>query len=212
MIDLEKRWKGLASAYCTDASERDRIFSLLVGAYTASGRFYHTLEHVRALFAILDDVAAHAADLTALELAVWFHDVVYDTHRDDNEARSAEVAREGLRRLGVPAETIESVAALVMATAGHDADAVGDTALFIDADLAILGAAPKTYRAYTAAIRREYAWVPLDEYRAGRAAVLDGFLTRDRIYHGSPFIEMFEERARGNLRTERADLARAIRR
>ncbi len=211
MIDLEKRWKLLSSAYCTDASERDRIYSLLVGAYKAPGRFYHTPDHVRSLLEIVDDLGARPADRDALEFAVWFHDVVYDTHRRDNEARSAEVAREALRRLGVPAGTIEAVCALVLATAGHDTDAVGDASLFIDADLAILGAAPKTYRAYSAAVRREYAWVPIDEYRAARADVLDRFLKRDRIYQNSPFIEMFEERARGNLRTERADLARALR-
>ena len=73
----------------------------------------------------------------------------------------------------------------------------------LDADLAILGASPERYARYAADIRKEYAWVPEPEYRAGRAAVLNRFLALPRIYHAEPLFAEGEERARVNLRAER---------
>jgi predicted metal-dependent HD superfamily phosphohydrolase len=47
---------------------------------------------------VLDAVALLAerglvVDRDAVDLAAWFHDAVYDVGRDDNEDRSAELAR-----------------------------------------------------------------------------------------------------------------------
>jgi predicted metal-dependent HD superfamily phosphohydrolase len=84
-----------------------------------------------------------------------------------------------------------------------------DTAALLDADLAILGAPEERYRRYAADVRKEYAFVPDAEYRKGRAAVLDGFLGRPRIYHHRLTFEEYEGPARANLRAELTRLAGA---
>ena len=116
----------------------------------------------------------------ALVLAILFHDAVYDATRKDNEAASARLARLHLTDLGVAPGMIARVEALILATR-HGGEAAADDhdmALLVDLDLAILAATPERYAAYAAAIRREYAHVPEDQFRTGRAAVLTGFLAQ----------------------------------
>jgi predicted metal-dependent HD superfamily phosphohydrolase len=78
--------------------------------------------------------------------------------------------------------------------------------MLLDADLAVLGADEAAYDRYAAAIRREYAWVPEDRYRAGRARVLEDFLGRPQVYHTAAMRSRAEDRARANLRREVAAL------
>jgi predicted metal-dependent HD superfamily phosphohydrolase len=173
--------------------------------YAELGRHYHTLDHV--------DAVVHAArgllrpTPPAVELAAWFHDAVYDPRAGDNEERSAEYAREVLKGLGVPADVREETARLILLTRSHEAspDDVPGCA-FLDADLAILAAEPAAYDEYAAAIRREYAWVPEAEYRAGRRRVLERFLARGHLFHTPLMKGAPEARARVNLAREVASL------
>jgi predicted metal-dependent HD superfamily phosphohydrolase len=147
-------------------------------------------------------------DPNALHLAVWFHDAVYDSRAKDNERRSGELAVDLLGPIGVPAATIERVVQMIWATA-HTSDgppALRDTHVLLDADLAILGAAEERYARYAADIRKEYAWVPEADYRAGRSAVLTKFLALPRIYHTQILYEEGDARARANMRAELARL------
>ena len=65
----------------------------LVAAYTAPGRHYHNLAHIEdclAALARVDDLSA--AEREILTQAIWWHDVVYDATRTDNEELSARLA------------------------------------------------------------------------------------------------------------------------
>jgi predicted metal-dependent HD superfamily phosphohydrolase len=183
-------------------------FDQLVAAYSAPDRHYHNLEHLTEMFRVAGRLAANVDDPVALNLAIWFHDVVYDPRAKDNEERSAERAGDLLGPLGIPATTIDRVQQLVRATAHLTANAIADsdTAVLLDADLAILGAAEDRYRRYAADIRIEYAFVPEDDYRVGRSAVLKQFLARPRIFRCPLMIEEGETRARENLKSELATL------
>ena len=89
------------------------------------------------------------------------------------------------------------MARLVGLTAGHaTGDDDPDGELLCDADLAILAADEERYAAYTAAIRREYAHVPDDAFKAGRAQVLKALLELPSIYRLAPLRAAWEERAR----------------
>jgi predicted metal-dependent HD superfamily phosphohydrolase len=134
--------------------------------------------------------------------AVWFHDLIYD-RRGANEERSADVAREALVDLRFPRESVDSVAKMILATRDHDpGDLPEDARLFLDADLAILGSQPETYRRYADAIRFEFSWVPEQVFHAARSGVLHGFLERPRIYLTDEMEERFAEQARANLTWE----------
>ncbi|MET8825854.1 hypothetical protein ABZX40_10060 [Streptomyces sp. NPDC004610] len=167
-------------------------------------RRYHTLAHLTAVLDHLDGaLAGHAADPDAVLLAAWFHDAVYRPERDGNEERSARLAGRALAEAGVPAERAAEVARLVRLTTGHDPAADDpDGQALCDADLAILAAPPSAYAAYTAAVREEYAFVPQEDFRNGRAEVLRGLLALPALFRTPYGTEHWERTARYNINAE----------
>jgi predicted metal-dependent HD superfamily phosphohydrolase len=93
-------------------------------------------------------------------------------------------------------------------TATHTpTDAEG--AVLSDADLAILAAPQARYDEYAAAVRAEYAHVPDDAFRAGRAAVLRDLAAKEHLFHTAHARGHWEAPARANLASELARLAPA---
>jgi predicted metal-dependent HD superfamily phosphohydrolase len=174
------------------------LFSELAAAYAEPTRHYHTRRHIAACLRDLTRWRDLAERPNEVAVALWFHDAVYDTHRDDNEARSADWAHRYLEAARAPREAITRVAAMIRATAAHVA-ADADAALLLDIDLAILGASPRRFAAYDRAIRAEYAWVPEAQYRVARRRVLASFLERAAIYQTPQLRARYEARARSNL-------------
>ncbi|MDK2012872.1 MULTISPECIES: HD domain-containing protein [unclassified Deinococcus] len=159
--------------------------------YAEPGRAYHTGAHVRAL---LDALAGRGVLMPALALAAWGHDLIYDPRAADNEVRSADVFGDWL----APADLQAEVRELILATRHTVPVTTRAEALFVDADLSVLGADAATFDAYDRAIRVEYAHVPEAAYRTGRAAVLRSFLKRERLYLTPEFAGL-EPQARVNL-------------
>jgi predicted metal-dependent HD superfamily phosphohydrolase len=188
-----------------DAPLRHELSAL----YQAEGRHYHNLAHIEAMLAQAAGYRASLHDPGAVEAAIWFHDAIYDSRAKDNEARSAALAAEKLAGR-TDAERLDRIVAMIVATATHELpslqrpgpgneDFVRDAALFLDMDLAILGASPDAFDAYEQAVRREYGWVEEPMWRAGRSAVLKTFLARRHIFHTEEFRQRFEPRARQNM-------------
>jgi predicted metal-dependent HD superfamily phosphohydrolase len=198
-----KRWHDLLRTWSVDPTQADQKFDDVRCAYSGPGRFYHTLDHVLAVLGTVESLASFAKNLNAVKLAAWLHDVIYDSRASDNEDRSAEYAQRLCEGLAI--QEGHRVADLMRKTKTHDAGDDADAQVLLDADLAILGANESDYHAYAEKIRREYAWVPEQEYRKGRRQVLERFLTRPRIFH---FLGQLEEPARQNLAREIAQLAR----
>ncbi len=175
----------------------------LEAMYGEPHRRYHTLVHIEALLGWHAHWRALARAPRLIEAAIWFHDAVYDTHRDDNEPRSAELARDELRALAWPEAAVARVTAMVRATRHHAADlSDADTLLFLDLDLSVLAQRADVYDAYSVAVRAEYAWVEAQRYRAGRLRVLQSFMTRDAIYRTPALHAAWESAARANLARE----------
>lgn len=175
----------------------------LTAMYAEPHRRYHTLAHIEALHRWLAHWQALASSPSLIAAAIWFHDAVYDTHRQDNELRSADLARSELAALGWPGADVTRVAELVLATQHHRADVHdADAWLFLDLDLSVLGQSAAQYAAYSAAVRAEYAWVDDARYRDGRSAVLRSFLGREAIYRTPDIRAAWEATARANLANE----------
>ncbi|WP_211325710.1 HD domain-containing protein [Roseimicrobium gellanilyticum] len=198
---LRERWQHLCRTLAV-AETCDTTWQLLRDAYTEPHRAYHNLTHIAECLAQLDRVVGviippeHG---TSIELALWFHDVVYDTHRHDNEEASAALAEMHLTRAGLPANLIAQVTHLILATKHSATPPAGDAAWGVDIDLAILGVDAVRFDEYEKQIREEYHWVPEPDFRKGRASVLRMFLERDAIYVTPAFQERFEKAARQNL-------------
>jgi predicted metal-dependent HD superfamily phosphohydrolase len=151
-------------------------------------------------------MARHASQIptgSAPRLAIWWHDVIYDPTRSDNEEQSADLAREHLAMLRAPPALIDSVAELILMTTNHwEGSSAGDGDFFLDADIAILGAPPSTYDAYAAGVRREYIWASDPAFRPGRAAFLTAALARSRLFRTNEFEDAYAAQAHANMNRE----------
>ncbi len=184
---------------------RSDTLSDLLTRYAEPHRHYHDLSHIDACLRLFEEHRGLAERSGEVIAALLFHDAVYDPTRDDNEARSAELARSALS--GAPQDAIERIAAAIAATRTHVTDESPDIALVLDVDLSILGADPETYDFFERAIRAEYRHVPEELYRVGRRAVLERFEERECIYRAPRLRDAFETSARANLRRAIAALS-----
>ncbi len=172
----------------------------LVAAYSEPHRAYHNADHIAELLGWFDRVEDDVRWRAPAEVytTILFHDAIYDPGKKDNEARSAAWARAS----GLPVD-LERVERLILMTATHGAHqwADHDAALFLDSDMAIVGAPAPQFAAYDAAIALEYANVPRDTYRAGRRAFLESLLKKPRIFLTEYFHDKLDAQARENLAT-----------
>ena len=171
----------------------------LLAAHEESHRHYHNLRHISDCLAEFDSVRDLVENPGAVELAIWFHDVIYNTRAPDNEERSAERARQVILQAQGCAGLAEAVWALILATKMHDPSRHPDAALLVDVDLSILGQPEARFWEYEAQIRREYDWVPEAVFKAKRAEILQRFMGRARIYATDEFVHRYEQQARKNL-------------
>jgi predicted metal-dependent HD superfamily phosphohydrolase len=179
----------VASQWGAPADAVESAYADLVARYGEPHRRYHTLEHIEEVLALVSG--------TEVELAAWYHDVIYDVTGSDSEARSAVYAGQRLESLGAPADVIAEVQRLILLTAGHTAaDDDVNGSMLIRADLSILSAEPSRYDRYARDVRVEYVQVDDDSWCAGRTAVLHSLLAI------AP-----DERARSNIARELAGLA-----
>jgi predicted metal-dependent HD superfamily phosphohydrolase len=178
------------------------VGSDLISRYGDRARVYHDLRHLSEVLAGVDLLRAECADPQAVELAAWFHDAVYELGSPDNEAASAALAG----RLLAPyldSGLVAEVERLALLTRDHSVEA-GDTngAVLCDADLAVLAGRPEAYDEYAARVRREFAHVPDDAFRAGRADVLRALLALPQLYNTRHGRGAWEAPARANLTRE----------
>lgn len=188
----------------TGGSNAHDVWLVVEDHYHEDHRAYHGWIHIGAMLKDLDSIRFSSnfsgLGLDEVELAVFFHDVVYDPRASDNEARSAELFRDAAD--GMPSDRIERVISMIMATMHHEATDDAQTRLLLDLDLAILGASSNEYRRYGGAIRAEYEHVSPPDWRKGRAKVLEKFLARPVLYQTSHFHALLEQNAREHIKDE----------
>ncbi|HEV7272398.1 N-methyl-D-aspartate receptor NMDAR2C subunit [Pseudoxanthomonas sp.] len=191
----QRAWSGIGAA-----GEGGALFAQLMAAYAEPQRHYHTQQHLGECLSAFDDTRALAGHPDEVELALWFHDAIYDVKGHQNEQRSADWARDALRDAGVSTDAAQRVHDLIMATRHTAVPSGRDEQLLVDIDLSILGAERARFDEYEQQIRKEYAYVPGFLFRRKRREILKGFLDRSAIYSTPHFHDMLEARARDNLR------------
>ncbi len=193
----------LTDTFGTDTARRLVVVRTLA-RYGEAHRSYHGTAHVLAVawrcLALCS--AMPSVDRDAVLWAALFHDAIYDPRSSTNEADSAELATEELRSVGVGVSLVDEVVRLVLLTAGHSvADGDHNGAVLVDSDLAVLGGTADEYGRYVGGVRREYAFVPDDAWRVGRARVLTGLLALPRLFT-TGLMRSREAVARTNMRAE----------
>lgn len=199
-MELHERWQATWNAMgVAPTPALHACFEDLVARHSEPHRRYHTLQHLDECFRHFD-LLRHVADHPAeIEVALWFHDAIYDTRSNDNETKSAALAKATVLDAGAAPASADRIEALVMATRHAAVPADPDARRLVDVDLSILGAPAPRFDEYERQVREEYAWVPGFVYRRERGKILRGFLARPAIYSTPPFLQRFEHQARRNI-------------
>lgn len=211
---LREEWARLGGRLDIPKTPRRRSGWVDLGAdlerrWREPHRSYHDVRHLEDVLLALDHLEILGEEIaTETLLAAWFHDAVYAGAGGSDEHESAAYAEAALRELSVEPGLNDRVRDLILATDPAFAGATPPERLahLHDADLWVLAASPERYAQYTAGVRAEYAHVPAERFRTGRAAILRGFLDRPRIYRTEPAHLLWEPRARENLAAENRTL------
>ncbi len=185
----------------------DETISELKSFYGGAGRHYHTWAHIEAMLMLSTRIRPMLTNPSAVELAIYYHDVIYDPHSNSNERDSIKKMQDDLSGK-VHADLIQDAAVLIEATIKHkisgeiSSELKSDCAYFLDLDLSILGEEEAAYDAYAQAIRQEYHFVPSPLYEKERTKILNGFLARPNLYFSDMFYREREQRARTNIERE----------
>jgi predicted metal-dependent HD superfamily phosphohydrolase len=202
---LRQRWFELLAALKIDQTTAETLWEEIVQHYAEGRRVYHNLGHLYDLFKKMDRHQEDVTDIKAVELAIWYHDIVYDPMSKDNEEKSAILCAKRLKTLGLDISFKEKVYKLIRSTKTHTIESWDnesdkkDNEFLLDLDLSILGSKGDKYVKYTSQIRREYNIVPAFLYFSGRKKVLKNFLEKERLFKTNSFYEKYEKTARANI-------------
>ncbi len=194
MTALLQRWRDLAGP------NTDTLGEALIRAWAEPQRVYHDQSHLIWLLDEADRRATLIRNSAFVGYAIWFHDAIYEPGRPDNETLSADWARTSLAH---DSDLAARVAHVIEMTKSHAAgDAEGDAALFLDMDIAILGAPWEIYCGYAAGIRAEYPHIVDPAFAGGRGAFLAKHLEHARTFRTDLYEDELGETARANMRWE----------
>jgi len=202
MKSLENIFKNLAVKYATDLAFVEKCWLEIAANYSKEDRHYHNLNHLENMFEQLNFVSEKVENLNLISFSIFYHDIIYDATKPDNEEQSAILAAERLKQLGLNNEEIEICCAQILATKGHTQSEFDDANYLIDIDLSILGMSNEKYTNYTQQIRSEYIVYPQSQYAIGRKFVIEKFLSLNKIFKTDFFFDKYEKQARINLKNE----------
>lgn len=199
---LKEVWEITTEQLGIPKSQSEQIFKIIRAKYSEPHRAYHNLSHIYSMLMMAEEFYDFIEQNHLFDLSIWFHDLIYDASRQDNETQSAKLAIELLQPF-LPKYFLDDLNEMIVSTKAHTPLlAHHDNKFFLDLDLAILATDAETYSKYVQAIRIEYSIFPKELYNAGRKHVMSNFLEKDNIYFTSFFQERFEEIARKNIREE----------
>ncbi len=204
-MDLRQRWLNLVARYSDDEILHNTLWEEIESNYQESGRAYHNLNHIQELFALMDQADCTWKSPDTVAFSIWYHDIIYNARKRDNEYKSANLAKKRLQQLGLPANQIKKIHTQILATQNHQIPSGihdPDLPFFLDFDLEVLSRDWKSYQTYTQQIRSEYAVYPMFLYKIGRKKALTHFIKKTKIYHTPIFQSINEAQARANILKE----------
>lgn len=176
----------------------ETVYTQLIELYGEPHRHYHTLNHIRHCLREFDQAATLMDDPNAVELALWFHDAIYQPGARDNERRSADLFQQWTDG-GADSLFGQRVDDLVMATTHREPPGRGDASFVVDIDLSSFGLPWETCERDGYLIRAEFAGVADAQYYPGHLRFLRALQDRPTFFSTEFFQRRYESVARENL-------------
>lgn len=202
MTELKGTFIELLKNYTEDSLIINELWTEIEKNYSSKRRYYHTLKHLENLLAQLTEVKDEILHWKTILFSLYYHDIVYNSLKSDNEEKSAELAERRMKQISVPHVAVELCKKQILATKSHQKSTDSDTNYFTDADLSVLGQPWEIYLLYYKNVRKEYGIYPDQIYNPGRKKVLKHFLSMKRIFKTEYFYKKFERQAKENLTRE----------
>ena len=208
----EARWRSLCHSLHASEAATQKWWNVLRDAYGGPDRHYHSLEHIDAMLGLATAYGEEIEDREAVDLAIFFHDVIYDAKDGGggaNERLSAakfsDFAAEAVNAVALSQRRRAKIVAWIELTYTHRCgeDVDGDGRLFMDFDMSILAADRETYLRYARNVRREYAHVPGVAWRVGRSRFLASAASPTHSVFSSTHFAAREADARRNANAEK---------
>jgi predicted metal-dependent HD superfamily phosphohydrolase len=195
----EDNWKQIITKYPIP----NLLWQEIESRYSESHRKYHNLDHIGMCyreFYCADSTFPKPENIDAIQLAILFHDVIYNPRSSYNEEDSAMYFRRYCESYLSPELTNKTVD-LIIATKYHTKykPSATDVDIIKDVDLAILGTVPESFSAYEKQIRKEYDYLSDSDYRYGRKEFFGLMLEKPMIYSTPYFQQKYEVFARSNI-------------
>jgi len=185
-----------------------KCFDEIILAHEDEGRYYHNLEHLNDLFTELEQASHLIDDFNLVNIAVFYHDIIYNPTANNNEEKSAEFSSNHLKLMGASEQLIKSVHEAIIRTKKHSESENNNINLFTDADLSILATKPEDYKNYSQKIRYEYITYPSYLFDKGRIQALKQLMDTGRIFKTEYFYKLYEKQALDNLQDELKSLVK----
>lgn len=199
---LKNKFIELLASYTTDSNYIQELWIEVEKNYLKQDRHYHNLDHLEDVYYQLEPIKCQISNWNMVLFSIFYHDIIYNTLRSNNEEKSAELAEKRMTQISMAKGEIALCIQHILATKSHIVSSDNDTNYFTDADLSILGQSWSRYDRYANNIRKEYAIYPDVLYNSGRKKVLQHFIKMNRIYKTPFFYEKYEAQAKVNLQKE----------
>ncbi|MFA9212540.1 MAG: hypothetical protein ACEQSR_01660 [Candidatus Methylacidiphilales bacterium] len=199
---LKDNFMNLVSKFTKNNLLINELWSEIEQHYAEPTRHYHNLKHIASVYSKLSAIKDFLADWDMVQFSIFYHDIFYNTHKNDNELNSALLAKSTMQKLTIDVSKIDAVFNQIIATKSHQNTNDTDTNYFTDADLSILGESSDNYRVYSEQIKAEYIQYANEVYISGRIKVLNHFLEMERIFKTPHFYNLYEIKAKQNVENE----------
>lgn len=196
---LRERFKGLWRRCITGATVEDaeKAWSKIERHYSEPHRHYHDRQHLAHCLEQLDFANGLIKRPDAVEMAIWFHDIIIEPGASDNEQRSADYFRDLAGDKTNPG-FVDAVIGLILATTHAKAPTDPDQQFVCDIDLASFGCPWECFMRDSTAVKAEFRGTE-EQYYRGKKAFLQAMLARPRIFLTAFFNRHYEQQARENI-------------
>lgn len=181
-----------------EGAQAEAVYKALTAFYGEAHRHYHTLRHIEHCLIEFDQAAALMDDADAVEMALWFHDVIYQPKAADNERRSAEWYRQAAAGSG-SAVFQQKVCDLILATTHRRPPTQDDARFIVDIDLSSFGLPWERCERDGRRIRAEFAGLDDARYYPNHLRFLRSLRRRPTLFRTEFFQRRYESIARANL-------------
>jgi predicted metal-dependent HD superfamily phosphohydrolase len=205
---LKYTWNKTLKHMGFEDNDISESFNNIIGAYDNKSRSYHGIKHIEKMLKELKDYEINnpkeIKNPKILRFGIFMHDFINGSKNDVED--SLEIALKLLdksksQKVRDQKDLLKEIILATKHSRNIPEDSPIETKLIADLDLAILGSDKKTYEIYAKQVRREYSQYSDDDYKAGRIAVLERFLSKP-IYKLEYFQKKYQKKAEENIRNE----------